>query len=288
VDGQLSLMAQENVTAVAGAGSTGNALIATGSQGYFRVSVRDNTATSAPTFSAYITGSSAVWCHRALPSFSENLGSAQGVLISGASCLFSNTAPENAAQGEAWYVQMPKLSKWYSIVDESGGGPGKITTVPGYKKLLAKTGAYGWLRPDSPSSMEMKNSFTVSNGRIVTTAYNIVPEEDFLLLYLRIPNPGTGASSLNNPQSGTYKISYAFEYSTTNRWLSTGFAEHILNLDERVLTALTKIDQFHENPFHLSDIFNGIRDFISKGASAIVKYAPAVTKVAQAVGSVLA
>lgn len=217
----------------------------------------------APAASTYMC-----WGHLALPHIRENLKGVKAYRITSVSLMYTNTASPLNRQGQITGLQLPKRSIWIDHLDyEELSSSNKAFT------LNVVNGLYGFLKPTSPSDFEM-DSFQFSTDLFDDEyVFDILPKSDYLAIQSSIE---TDAG-----RQGYLTPAHHIEFETLSQWFSTDNARGSPSDLDFALRSLSLMAQWHENDFHLSDIWEGIKSAASglwKGikevGNAVAPYAP--------------
>jgi len=139
--------------------------------------------------------------------------------------------------------------------------------------MNAKKGMYGFLRPASFDDFKASNSYVVENGILVQAGFPLQPLTDFICI---IPHVGQATN-----RSGEITLAYAIEYKTSNTMLDVSNMRCVPEVFESAVLKTAKMTQWHENPTHLKDIAN----FIKNVASKVVEYGPQAMNLAKVIGT---
>lgn len=264
------------------AGQTAYALdIPYSSSDYYRVRVAYGPGVSGSIF-IVSTGLSSCWCHREVPSYSDNSSSIEAIRIQSSSLLIRNTSSSQFAQGSLGWVQIGKQVDW-TLVSTSADPYEFIGQYSSFKEFYLRDGGYGYIRPEDSEDFDMRYYFQQNRDLEKTGGFPLVPFSSYVCVVMKCDS--------DEAKAITYRTYSIVEFVTNNEWLDRA----IPSISPKAWTAgvemLVQIPQFHENPLHLAGILNAIR----KGASIIQAvagtiphpYAQIASQVAGVGGSVL-
>jgi len=225
------------------------------------------------TFSSVkLSGSGDNWCHLALPYYSNNLASAEGVRVLSVSARYTNEAAEIYRQGKIAALQVPETNHWYDYVQPNSGGFTAISQALGAETLPLDKGLYIFLKPTKPDDFDYRSNLEVENGSIVDSRWPIDQRTSFLAIY--------AVCTTAQGRDGYFTFSFGVEYLTTDVWREINTPSIEPKIYEEAIRLVGTLKQIHENPLHISDIWNGIKSFAASVASGITKYGPGAIKLA--------
>jgi len=221
------------------------------------------------TFSAQWEHTGAVYAHRHIVDLTLQGETVKTVRVIGASMMYSNTTAVQFKSGNIAIAQVPKPNSWTDYLSYLN-----VTKVSGQKSGNAENGIFGFLKPNDYDDFKMIDYQDYDEqGYLTRFSYSIVPQSSFLVIFIANVNVST------IPQGGRWTFSHSIEYLTNNQWVEKRVANGDPKMFEEAITSVKLIPQFHENPFHLSDIL-GVAKRI---ANTVLQYGPAVMNFAQKV-----
>lgn len=212
-----------------------------------------------------------ICCHRCIPGYDVNVGSVTGIRVLAAALMYTNEAALINKQGKIAGFQSPQGTHWTDYV-KSGGAFSNVASAQGSVTLTVDNGMYGFLKPTKPSDFDVQTYIEVDSGNLVDSFYPLDHQSAFLVLYTTI--------SITGGQDGYWTASYGVEYQTSDVWREIGFPECEKSVYDRALESLKYLPQFHENPLHISDIWDTIKNSASAMLDGVVKYGPTVATLA--------
>lgn len=209
-----------------------------------------------------------VWGQLALPRIGENVEAVRAYRISSVSLMMTNTASPLNRQGQITGLQLPKRTSWIDNIDyEELASSNKAFT------LNVVNGLYGFLKPTSSTDFEMDSFQYSTDGDDFEYVFDILPKSDYLTIQASIE---TDAG-----RQGIFTPCHHIEFETLSQWFSTDTARGLPTDLDFALRAMSNMAQWHENDFHLSDIWEGIKSAassvwggIKEVGSAIAPFAP--------------
>jgi len=198
----------------------------------------------------------AVWAHQCMPFFDENILSVEDPRTLGVSVLATNVSADLDASGKVVGVQLKRDQAWFD--NTSFDFLTKKSNAEA--SLPAKTGIYGFLRPEDDDCFKMSSSYEIEQGIVARSGYPLRPESEYLCVALSIINP--------NGRDFRITTAYAVDYSTSDTWRPTGKQRPAPGIFAKAVFSTNQFKQWHENPLHFGDIF----DFVKKVAGGVSKY----------------
>lgn len=240
--------------------------------GYYSVSILTPIA-NAVTVTARVSGGGAVFAHLPLPGYASNYTAAEGCRILGASMMLTNTAPMLNLGGTVTAVQTDVGDDWQDFVSATSS-LSLISRLSDSKTLNTSHGMYGFLKPTDPTDFNYQSHLKVNAaGVIIDSSYPIDLPGSFMVMCVNVPGGGAGAA-------GYYTVNASVEYLTEDVWRHTDVPNCSADEYRRALIQLKYIDQFHENPLHVKEIWESIKKGASTVAGAALKYGPTALKLA--------
>lgn len=232
------------------------------------------------TVDAVITGTGSTMMHRPLPNLYQNMLAVSGTRILGESLMWTNTAPMLNLGGQATMFQSSLGAQWQDYISSSNTFA-NFSKVQDSKTFNASQGIYGFMKPVQPSDFDLKQYLNFDSSGVLTDSFfPLDAESSFLALCVSIP------SSTGN--AGYYTARYSIEYLTEDTWRATEFATIDAQTWTSSLDMLKRVEQFHENPKHLKELWEGIKKGVRFVSTNVMKYGPMLLKGAEMIGSLLA
>lgn len=219
-----------------------------------------------------VVGTADVFSHEALPGLfdiSNAITQARVVALSG---MYSNTAAPVNRQGKIAAFQAPGSSCWEGHCLYQNGGNSIYTELAPLQDATiwpADKGVYGFARPSQIEDFKFRDINSGDNTHFAADyiPYEICQESDYLIIAPEI----TSADG----RDGTWIAVHAIEYVTTSQFIpmlmpTAHTAEH-----EAATSAMMNLEQWHENPKHISEIKNFVR-LLSAPAKGLVNMAGSI------------
>lgn len=213
---------------------------------------------------------SMVWAQQPLPKIEDVLDSIRNFRIPSVSLMFTNTASPLNRQGQIVGLQLPKETQWFDFIEfDSLTGTSKAQT------LNIVNGMYGFLKPTSPSDLDMRTCVYLNVDEENEYVFDLFPRTDYLTIQANVTIP--------DGRQGYFTPAHHIEFETLSQWFDSD--ESPLNKDDldTALRVVGRLPQWHENDLHFSDIWEGIKSFASSAwdgvkemASAVAPFAPLV------------
>lgn len=222
------------------------------------------------------------WCfgHHAIPGLPQNSQNIQSLKVVSASVMYTNTASPLNREGKIAGLQIA-AGEWFA----NYFGYSNISQVIKSDARSIENGLYGYLRTTQPADFDFQEYDipTTSNGSS-NAFFNLQRNNDALIVCANVSN------SFVAGQDGYYTVAYGVEYVTTDTWIQM---EKPKVHPDRVMEAVywaNEFPQWHENPFHLSDIWSWIKETVKDVYSGVKEMLPYVAKgvdVAQKVAAIM-
>jgi hypothetical protein len=178
--------------------------------------------------------------------------------------------------GEVAGVQLPPNEQWNSIFEGTGVSPiDTIANLNGSYTGKLKDGIYGFLKPTSTDDFQMVEPFILLDDEISGYRNPLQPAGGWLVIAATVPATST------NVYAGALAyltIAHGVEYRTTNVWLSVANSNASPRVFSDAIYTLRDVAQWHENPWHIKDIFKSV---MSAGKTAL-KVAPTIAELVSA------
>lgn len=220
-------------------------------------------------------GPLSTYAHKAIPDMKSNQSKALGIKLYGASLLYSNQASPLNRQGKLAACQIPAGTDWraYTVYD-------KISELKEAYTSTAVNGYYGYLKSTSSKDYEFKNQFVSTQAGVQQAWWDKSCSSDWLALAVQVTDPGG--------QDAVFTYSAALEYRTNDQW---AVVKKPVADDDDVLKALelvSKAPQHFENPIHLNDIWEWVKNATYTVVKGISDVLPFALKVGTAAAPILA
>lgn len=217
--------------------------------------------------------------------------------VNGSSMLLTNTAPEMMKQGIVHAAQFPASTPWLANLTLESFAM-LNPTISTRKSWV--DGLYTFCKPQGGADTRGVNDFVPTLAGVSAPAtdltatfidtksnavYNFNPF-DFggYVGALVVPTVSPGLSQIAPTSACNLTICNAIEFTTRQQLFNVGQASIMTQQFDNYVDALSAIPQFYENPFHMSDIWKGIR----AAAQRVVEFTEDVVKVAGTIGSIAA
>jgi len=227
-------------------------------------------ATEITLASVDIFGRGGTFGHLALPHIHEKAAALQQMLITGASMMVSPLAPLLYRTGRVVCKQLPRGESWQSVIAEFSD----LSESNGAVTMDLNKGAYGFLKPNGADNFIPTAPFVIRNGVLVDVNSELVPAAGWMVMSAEVPlEPGASASA-PYPSGATYTtFAWQIEFNTIDTWFTLALPPaSMVDQEALVLAMIRDCPQFHENPFHFSDITR----WIGHAATALWKNSPSI------------
>lgn len=245
--------------------------------GYFGIDIGAAGTTTGPT-QIEITGQGGfvgdyIWGHFGLPFNLHNLPSVDAVRINAVSLMYTNEAAPINKQGKIAGCQLPRGRHWQDFINYDS-----VSNLSDSASLTAENGMYGFLKPTQPEDFNFKDFDSLTTLGVSTMYYRLSPDSDFLVLAASITTVAG--------QDGYFTPVWALEFRTVDQWRETRRSN--LGPDDTALALgmLARMPQWHENPFHLSDITDWLKDRASDLYNYVKSNLPGVVNTATTVAKI--
>jgi hypothetical protein len=225
--------------------------------GYYAFTyVCNSTSGGTLTIAAQITGSTGVWSHHATTNYYDSASAFQGVRIPAASILFTNTSSELNVNGQICGLQSPLGKDWQSYLNGSRSY-GTLATAAQAREGKFQKGRYGFLKIQHPKDLDYQENIDCQNGVLWDSHYPLHSDDaSFLVLAAN----GNLSASGNPIQTGRLIVTHHQEWHTTSQLFEQREGDYPPNAYEEGVMFLKHMEQWHENPLHWADIWNGIKN----------------------------
>lgn len=227
------------------------------------------------------TSSNLCYGHLAIPDIENQFGSLDAVRITAVSLMNTNNSAAIQKQGTLCGVQFDKGTLWSDSVTFT-----HFTSNRKAKILPSDNGMYGFLKPLSEEDFEYSSEYTRAAigetteslsmfKQLSDAAFLIIPDTSYLGIAFEVNRP-SGVF----PQGVTAYWTRAFglEFLTNDQWRSLARSTLSPEILELALHLISETVQWHENEFHIDDLWNTIKSFASQVVNGIVEYGPTVLK----------
>jgi len=226
-----------------------------------------------------ISGSGSTFCHLPVPYFANNIASVTGTRIIGESLMFTNTAAELNLGGEIASVQTGEADHWLDYVTASGSFA-LVAKEADSRTMNMKNGMYGFLKPTDPRDFDFYDDVDLNPANlIVDSTYSIDRPGSFLIMS---GNCATAGGCL-----GYITIRASLEYMTTDPWREVDYSKTTEVQYTKALNYIKYLDQFHENPWHLSDLWSQVKQIGKDVVQGVKDYGPTVMNIASMLGKAI-
>lgn len=282
-DGSLrSAVYANSLSLVAGSDTAISMILAAPTNGYYSVLCKQSTsASTVPVyFTAFtLTGTGSCFCHLTQHDLNKLTSVTDGNRILGTSLMYTNTSNQLNRGGQIASVQTGDDTCWLDYVSSAGSFSNVSSTVDSVT-MDATNGMYAFLKPTQPSDFNFQDYYQVDQtGNICASQYPIDRPGSYLAMAINIPD-AAGCLGLWTHRAST-------EFITETTWFSVGKAKTSAEHQDKALMIIRDLEQFHENPSHISDLFSKIGSFIKSAAEGVVKYAPLAFQVGKTIASFL-
>lgn len=219
--------------------------------------------------------------HVSVPDVQNQFGALDAVRITAVSLMCTNNSAAIQKQGTLCGVQFDKGTLWSDAVDFD-----HFTSNRKAKILPSDNGMYGFLKPLSEQDFDYLNEYTRStNGdtkeslhvfpQLSDAAFIIIPETAYLGIAFDINRP---AGTFPTGVTGYWTRAYGIEFLTNDQWRSLSRSNLSPEVLEIALHLISETPQWHENEFHIEDLWNSIKSFANKVVNGVLEYGPTVLK----------
>jgi hypothetical protein len=175
--------------------------------------------------------------------------------------MFSNTAAVLDKDGFTAGWQCPKNVDWLTVLMN---GFHAVANKPQSTRMEVKNGIHGFFKSTAPSDWNYLKVGDSKDGSANASRYKLYAESDTLIICNKIPKA--------DGRAGYWTIFSCTEERHDSVWHNEGYPNHTRQQFERALEIQARVPQWHENPFHIKDIFNfikGNKDKIKRTAGVI-------------------
>lgn len=191
--------------------------------------------------------------HLPLAFLNSNKDSMDSFKITAASLMYTNEAAPINRQGKVVGCQLPRGRNWTDYRNYDS-----LSSLSESVSICAENGMYGFLKPTQPEDFNFKDRDKLGISTINAPRdawYALTPDSDFLAISLKVTTTAG--------QDGYWTPCWSFEYRTTDLWREVKPAAVTDTQVDVAIKLLSELPQWHENPFHVSDIFKWFKDTMS-------------------------
>jgi len=233
-------------------------------------------------FAASFQAAGSVISHRALPGFEANVGAMESCRVNAVALMYTNTAAPNYRQGKVTGYQLPPGLDWQKVVAGIASKTNFLADLSESEELEALNGMYAYLRPTGLEDFNLVHDFEVTNGMITDSFYDLTKQSACLCICPVITNGNSAAG-----RDGYFSFFYGIEFKTSDTWRPLACPMESVDLYRRALEHLKGVQQFSENPLHLRDIWEGIKNGARSIVRGVQEYGPTVISAARAVAPLM-
>ncbi len=192
------------------------------------------------------TGTSPCWEHRMLTGYNLNIAKVQSYAIIAGSVLWRNTASFENAQGDAGSVQVGNGVGWESVAS-AGSYSGIASTFPNnWKSRYGPKGIYGFLKPEDAEDLAMYSDVDLTSTGFSSMAFPLDDRAPFIVYAM--------SSTVAAGRETSVRLATHIQYQTNDTWADVRQPSVSKRDWEDALTAVTSVEQFHDNPVHIAEI----------------------------------
>lgn len=239
---------------------TSSYAIAVPSSGYYRLHV---CSLNENNFQVTVTGTCACWEHHYLPGFWDNAKKITSIRMLALSFLLKNQASPLNKQGNCVAVQIGKGENWTKFAQPGATNNTFYDTLlsrGGGKDMLLMNGMYGFLKPSDNSNLEMKTPIVLDN-LITQTQFDLCNNADYIAF--------AANCTTADGRDCYFNMDAHVEYTTGDTWTDISPPTALPESWEAGIEALASMEQFYENPVHISSIFKSIGKFAKIGSRVL-------------------
>jgi len=219
--------------------------------GYYSIVI--NQLSGAVNFASCTVGMSSgapCWEHHMLTGYNINIAKVQSYAITAGCVLWRNTASFENAQGDMGSVQIGNGVGWETVAG-SGSYSGIASAFPNnWKSRFCPKGMYGFLKPEDAEDLAMVSDVDLSPGGFSSMAFPLDDRAPFLCFAASVV-PTAGRET-------TLRFATHIQYQTNDTWADVRQPDSTRQDWENALTVVTSVEQFHDNPVHITDILASI------------------------------
>lgn len=225
-------------------------------------------------FSASAVTSGSVFCHRPIPGFQTNQLAVDGIRVTGVSCMYTNNAALIQKAGTITGYQVPKETDWTQFI----GPLSLLSRLNDSRTIDIQNGMYGFLKPTETEDFDLQEVFAVDpvSGVLTSSYFSLRNVKSYLMLRGTIVPP--------DGRSGYLTIANSVEYLTTDVWRPVDIARTDPDIYKKAMQELKHIDQWHENPTHVKELFKSILSGALTVGRTVQKYLPQAITIGEILG----
>jgi hypothetical protein len=191
------------------------------------------------------------WGHRSLPWIDSNISSIDAIKIYGASLMLTNEASPLNRQGKLAAAQITEGRDWRQFTDYDS-----LTEIKDSYINSIVNGYYGFLKPTQPRDYDFRDqTYTTYTGAVSQGWFMLDNPSDFLAC--------VGVVTDVNGRDAYITTSVACEYRTEDQFRDVRKPTAPWEVVNQAMAMICGAPQHHENPFHISDIFDWIGEQFS-------------------------
>jgi hypothetical protein len=197
--------------------------------------------------------------------------------------MYTNTSAYLQLGGTISAAQIGEGQNWQDFVSP-GNCVSLVSQINDAKTMNLSNGMYAFRQPTEVEDFDFKAPLDVSltSGQIEDVDDDMDETSGFIVMALTCPDPA-GCS-------GYVTLRGNFEYKTKDTWRDVRAPELTHDVWDEALQRMGSVDQFHENPLHMDDIWKAIKSgvgAVSNVASTVMSIAKPIYEVAQFAGKIL-
>lgn len=213
------------------------------------------------------------YAHRAIPDLETKAATAQAIKIVGASLMFTNDAGPLNRQGKLAALQVAQGRDWRNYLTYDS----LIASKKNYTNT-AVNGYYGFLKPTEEHDVRFITNQSPANVGGSNAWFNLDTPSDFLAFNVMVTDP--------DGRDGRYRIATSMEYRTEDRWIDVEEPVIPFTVVQSAMSCACKMPQHHENPLHMEDILNFVKDVGRRLYTGLTDAVPKVIEVASKIATV--
>lgn len=219
--------------------------------------------------------------HLSVPDVENQFGAIDAVRMTALSLMVTNNSAAIQKQGTLCGVQFDKGTTWTESIDFQ-----HFTSNRKAKLMPSDNGMYGFLKPMQEEDFDLLSEFVRASEGETTEKLSVFPSLSDAA-FLIIPDTSyIGVAFDVNKPSGVFPTgvtaywtrAFGIEFITNDQWRSLTRSTLSPEIVELALHLISELPQWHENEFHISDLWEGIKSFASRVANGIMEYGPSVIK----------
>lgn len=190
-----------------------------------------------------------IWCQRSIPNMSELLPIIQGLRVNAASVLWTNFSPDLYESGKIVSVTVSRCLPWSNIAISQSN----LTKLQGYESRQAKSGYYGFLKPDGPNDFMLTADITTDARRGTNAQYgwfNPMERSTYIAVAYNVASTQGRDTSI--------QVTHSIEYLTNSKIQEVAFSQYTEEEWVQAIQQLREIPEHHENKFHFKKLLRRI------------------------------